>query len=248
MKITWNINDTDIQKIKNVLRDNNNIFLKSRIKLNIEKKNIDISKDNIIRNIMMCLLTSQQRSGPNSPVGKFLNLKPFPITNKIISETENTELLIKQILQKNGLTRYINKISIFFSENIEKIKKNDWKIIEKLEYLNQNQSKLAERELADFLNDWLKGFGPKQSRNFLQALGLTKYEIPIDSRITGWLNNFGFPVSLTSTPLSDKGYYHFVSDGIQELCIKAEIYPCELDAAIFSSYDNNEWTEENTTF
>lgn len=68
MKISWNINDADIQKIKNVMRDNNNAFLKSRIKLNVEKKNIDISKDSIIKNLMMCLLTSQQRSGPNSPV------------------------------------------------------------------------------------------------------------------------------------------------------------------------------------
>ena len=81
-----------------------------------------------------------------------------------------------------------------------------------------------------------------------QSLGLTKYEIPIDSRITNWLNNFGFPVSLTSSPLGDKGYYHFVSDGIQELCIKARIYPCLLDAAIFSSFDNGEWTDENTIF
>lgn len=248
MRIFWDINDSDIQKIKNALKNNDNPFLKKRIKLNVEKKDIVINKDIVIKNLLMCLLTSQQRSGPNSPVGKFLNQIPFPISNKVITESENIELMIKQTLQKNGLTRYINKISSFFSENIDKINKDDWRILEKLEYLNQNQSKLAERELADFLNDWLKGFGPKQSRNFLQVLGLTKYEIPIDSRITGWLNEFGFPVSLTSSPLSDKGYYHFISDGIQELCLKAGIYPCEFDAAIFSSYDNNEWTEENTIF
>ncbi|MCK9270029.1 MAG: hypothetical protein WC271_07755 [Bacteroidales bacterium] len=101
---------------------------------------------------------------------------------------------------------------------------------------------------SDNLQVDFNGFGPKQSRNFLQALGLTKYEIPIDSRITTWLNDFGFPVTLTSSPLGDKGYYHFVSDGIQELCEKAEIYPCILDAAIFSSFDNDEWTDENTIF
>jgi len=227
------------------VKENENPFLKARISRNVEKKNLTIDKDTIIKTLIMCLLTSQQRSGPNSLVGEFLTKKPFPITNKTITETENIQLFIKQILKQNGLTRYINRISEFFSENIKKIKNDNWKLIERLEYLNNNQSKNAERELADFLNDWLKGFGPKQSRNFLQALGLTKYEIPIDSRIIGWLNEFGFPVGLTSLPLSDKGYYHFISDGIQELCLKAKIYPCVLDAVIFSSYDNNEWKEEN---
>lgn len=248
MQISWIIKDVDIQKVKNVIRDNDNSFVRSRIELNVKKKNISITKDRIIKTLMMCLLTSQQRSGPNSNVSNFLNQKPFPINNEIISKTKNTEVLIKQILKKNELPRYINKTSQSFSENIENIKKDDWKIIEKLKYLNQNQSKLAERQLADFLNDWLKGFGPKQSRNFLQALGLTKFEIPIDSRITGWLNKFGFPLSLKSTPLSDKEYYHFVSDGIQELCLKVGIYPCELDAAIFSSYDDNLCTKENIAF
>jgi len=245
MKISWNINESDIQKVKNVMKVNDNFFLKNRRERNVKKKNIEINKNIIIQNLMMCLLTSQQRSGPNSVVGKFLSLKPFPITSELIAESENIEILIKQILQKNGLTRYINKISAFFAENIKKIELDNWNIISKLDYLNNNQSKETERELADFLNDWLKGFGPKQSRNFLQALGLTKYELPIDSRIANWLNDFGFPVSLTSSPLSDKGYYHFVSDGIQELCLKAKIYPCELDAVIFSSFDNDEWTENN---
>lgn len=117
-----------------------------------------------------------------------------------------------------------------------------------METLKDIDSKEEERKIADKLNNDFNGFGPKQSRNFLQSLGLTRYEIPIDSRITNWLNDFGFPVSLTSSPLGDKGYYHFVSDGIQELCRKAEIYPCILDAAIFSSYDNGEWTDENTIF
>ena len=116
--------------------------------------------------------------------------------------------------------------------------------MKKLEFLNENQSKINERELADYLKLKLKGFGPKQSRNFLQTLGLTKYEIPIDSRIINWLNDFGFPVKLSSALLSENNYYHFVSDGIQELCEKADIYPCVFDAVVFSSFDDDEYTAE----
>ena len=248
MNINWNISQTDIDKVKKVIVDNENAFSRARQLRNIEKQNIVIEKDKIVKTMIMCLLTSQQRSGPNSLVGQFLRLNPFPITIETITTANNVEEFIKNTLQQNGLTRYVNKISSFFDSNYKKIVARNWALIGELEELKGSDSKINERSIADNLANDFNGFGPKQSRNFLQALGLTKYEIPIDSRITTWLNDFGFPVTLTSSPLGDKGYYHFVSDGIQELCEKTEIYPCVLDAAIFSSFDNNEWTEENTIF
>jgi hypothetical protein len=95
------------------------------------------------------------------------------------------------------------------------------------------------------MEDKFKGFGPKQSRNLLQGLGLSRFEIPIDSRITKWLNAIGFPLKLTANALQDRNYYNFVSDGFQKLCEACEIMPCVLDAAIFSSFDEGKWTEEN---
>ncbi|MBK7639890.1 MAG: hypothetical protein IPJ22_07560 [Bacteroidetes bacterium] len=248
MNINWNITQTDIDRVKKVIADNDNAFLKSRHFRNVEKQNIVIDKDIIIKTMIMCLLTSQQRSGPNSTVGQFLRLDSFPITNDVLTEDNNLEQFIKTTLQQNGLTRYVNRISSFFTSNYSKITNNNWSLLETLQGLINSDSKQEERKIADNLANDFDGFGPKQSRNFLQALGLTKYEIPIDSRITNWLNDFGFPVILTSSPLGDTGYYQFVSDGIQELCEKAKIYPCLLDAAIFSSFDNGEWTEDNTIF
>ncbi|MBA7549614.1 hypothetical protein ES705_42104 [subsurface metagenome] len=102
--------------------------------------------------------------------------------------------------------------------------------------------------MADSIDQIFKGFGSKQARNFLQALGLTKYEIPIDSRIMNWMKNFGFSILFSPIALQDKAFYHFVSDGIQLLCEKANIYPCVLDAAIFSSNDDISWTKDNITF
>jgi len=248
MNILWNISDNDIQKLKNVLIENENPFLTKRKERNVLRQNIVIDKNTIIKTMIACLLTSQQRSGPNSIVGQFLQKKPFPITFELVEKSENVEKVIKQILVENGLTRYINRISQFFATNITKIQNDLWTIIDELNRLKLVDSKEEERKFADILANRFSGFGPKQSRNFLQSLGLTKYEIPIDSRITNWLNDFGFPVTLTSSALSDNGYYHFVSDGIQELCDKAKIYPCLLDAAIFSSFDDGEWKEENTIF
>ena len=107
------------------------------------------------------------------------------------------------------------------------------------------QTAAGDRKAAAFIDDNFKGFGPKQSRNLLQSLGLSKYEIPIDSRITKWLNEFGFPVTLSATGLSDRNYYNFVSNGFQQLCKAAKVTPCVLDAAIFASFDASGWTDEN---
>ncbi len=55
----------------------------------------------------------------------------------------------------------------------------------------------------------------------------------------------GFPVYLSGDALGDSNYYNFISDGFQELAKACGLYPCVLDAVIFSSYDDGGWTEEN---
>jgi len=249
MNIIWEINDYDIRMVKDFISKHQNPLVASRISRNINHRSIKIDKNSVLKCMIMCLLTSQQRSGPKSPIKLFLNKKPFPLTDESISTQDDAETFVRDILQKNGLTRYINRIPNFFILNYNKLQATSWTLLEELKHLHSNQTTVeVERALADNLDDIFKGFGPKQARNFLQALGLTKFEIPIDSRITSWLNDFGFPVSLSSEALQDKGYYHFVSDGIQSLCHHAGIFPCVLDAAIFSSFDNGGWTVENTVY
>ena len=249
MNFNWEITDNDIKRVNDFLSQNKNSFVANRISKNINRENIKLDRNTILKNVIMCLLTSQQRSGPNSPIGMFLRKKPFPLTEQTISQQHDIEKFIRETLQQNGLNRLINRIAIFFSSIYNQLKNSNWEIVNDLtNQLGGNASKEIERSIADNLHDTFIGFGPKQSRNILQSLGLTKYEIPIDSRITDWLNDFGFPIRLSAASLQDKEYYHFVSDGIQVLCSHAEIYPCVLDAAIFSSYDNNKWTKENIIY
>jgi len=54
-----------------------------------------------------------------------------------------------------------------------------------------------------------------------------------------------FPVPLSSAALGDEAYYVFLSDILRELCIKAGVLPCVLDAAVFASYDEQEWALED---
>ena len=108
--------------------------------------------------------------------------------------------------------------------------------------LEEHRGRKREREAAEYLAETFSGLGPKQSRNLLQYLGLTRYEIPIDSRVVKWLNNNGFPVRLNAAGLTDTAYYEFVLDAVQALCKAARVYPCIFDAAVFSSFDKAKWT------
>ena len=249
MKIKWVITENDINRVQRFVDEHDNPFVASRISRNVKREGIIVDRNLILRCMIMCLITSQQRSGPNTPVSIFLRMDPFPVTFENISGEMDVEDFLRVTMQQNGLNRYVNRISGFFAWNFQFIQDSDWSLVEILkDRLGSNATRKDEREIADYIDDTFKGFGPKQSRNFLQSLGLTKYEIPIDSRITNWLNDQGFPVVLSSAGLQDRAYYHFVSDGIQRLCDKADIYPCVLDAAIFSSYDSGGWNVENVVY
>jgi hypothetical protein len=96
-----------------------------------------------------------------------------------------------------------------------------------------------ERQAALFVQADSDGFGPKQSRNFWQWLGLTRFESPLDSRVTAWLNSKHiFPFVLSAQALADENYYAFVMDGVHNLCAAAGILPCVFDAAVFSLGQN----------
>jgi hypothetical protein len=112
------------------------------------------------------------------------------------------------------------------STNLTKLEDNLWgPTLDILDSLRTNKIIGLEREAADFIDNHFAGFGPKQSRNQLQSLGLTQHEIPIDSRITKWLNQFGFPVRLSASALADPNYYCFVMDGFQALCRACDVGP-----------------------
>ncbi len=247
MQIKWEINCDDIRKIKDfVEKQKNNPFVQDRVKRNLEGNSFKITKENVWRVLVGCLLTTQQRSGPESNVGRLLQTNPFLLSYDVCLNQQDIESFSLRALSDFGGIRRTNSIAKEIKVNLSNLEEGLWTdLLNRLKQFDKNTSLELERETADFVNERLKGFGPKQSRNFLQWLGLTRYEIPIDSRITKWLNKFGFPVVLSAGALGDKHYYQFVSDGIQQLCLASDIYPCILDAAIFASFDGDAWTSDN---
>jgi len=250
LRIRWEISPEDIRKIKKFIeRQKSNPFVQYREQKNLTSNSSKITKEKVWKVLVGCLLTTQQRSGPESNVARLLKTNPFPLSYKTCLSKHNVEEFSLKTLSEFGGIRRTNSIAKEISANLSKLEKGLWtELLSRLKELDKKTTPDLERKAADFIDRELQGFGPKQSRNFLQWLGLTRYEIPIDSRIIKWLNKFGFPVVLSAAALADKNYYQFVSDGIQQLCSASGIYPCILDAAIFASYDGDSWTPDNVGY
>lgn len=245
MKLLCQIEDGDIQKAKAFYEaQQNNPFVLNRIERNVKKVLPPFLNEMFWEAMISCLITTQQRSGPVSSVTKFICTKPFLLNYSKCKSSGNLQNTVEETITTFGGLRRGKTIGEEVEFNFKWLNNGGWEIVHEIvEDMTINQTKDTERKSAEIVIDNLKGFGPKQSRNLLQSLGLTKFEIPVDSRITKWLTAFGFPVKLSATALSDKNYYNFILDGFQRICEACDIFPCVMDAAIFSSFDE-EWPDD----
>lgn len=250
MKVIWQIDAEDIAKVKEFFdRHRDNAFVKMRIATNLKDDKPPVTKEAFWEVMISCLLTTQQRSGPGSSVTRFISTRPFPLRMELCKGQADLGTFVTGILSKFGGLRRSTTIGREAKANLTYLEYGGWQATsEVLERVRLHPSPETERNAARFLDETFQGFGPKQSRNLLQGLGLSRFEVPIDSRITKWLNEFGFPVKLTANTLADQNYFEFVSDGFQRLAEACGIAPCVLDAAIFSSFDVDGWTEENVVW
>jgi hypothetical protein len=205
----------------------------------VEGRRATIDHDRFWKALADCLLTTQQRSGPDSAVARFIRTAPYPLTLSACLATAQPSAYATEVLTRFGGIRRASTIGRELEENLLWLRSNGgWSVIDRvLDRLQQPHGPKDEREAAEVLAEHLLGLGPKQSRNVLQTLGLTQHEVPLDSRLAKWLNDFGFPLRLSAVALSDPGYYGLVSDSFQALCEAAGVSPCLMDAAIFASFD-----------
>lgn len=247
MKVQWQVSASDVRRVKDlVAAQRNNALVRVRLSKNCAADKPRVQKQQFWKQMVCMRLTSQQNSSPEGPVGRFARAVPFPLSYETVCSSKQAKSLIARVLRDWRGIRFVPTIADQLAGNFDKLEQGEWeRALEQCNRLTSLVPRATEVEVASYIQNAFLGFGPKQSRNLLQALALTRFEIPIDSRVTDWLNEFGFPVHLSATALGDINYYNFVSDGIQELCSKSDVLPCVLDAAIFSLRDGESWTDEN---
>lgn len=233
-------------------------FVASRRQQNVTPTTIAVSESRFWNAHLASLLTSRQRSGPDSQVFQFLKEEQETLSLECCRDADDVSQFVSTTLEEYGGILYYNNIGTYCAKNLERLDDGGWgRLRDELDPLIRARQReptasdaTTERAVSRFLHrgfdgDGLHGIGPKQSRNLLQILGLTRYETPLDSRITNWLNEtLDLPYQVSGGGLSQPEYYAFVMDLVQDVCAEAAVLPCVFDAAVFSSYDNS-WSEED---
>src|SRR5262249_3000065 len=155
----------------------------------------EITRERFWRAMVCMRLTTQQPSGPGTPVSRFQAMSPFPLRYELMADADRPGAVIARALRDAGGIRFsVKKIPDELATNLRRLENGEWSpTLYQCNRLRRLAPREVELEVVAYIQDKFTGFGPKQSRNLLTNLGLTRYEIPIDSRVTSWLNEFGFP-------------------------------------------------------
>ena len=257
--VTWEFDPDETRKVESIVEDQeNDPFVSKRVQNNVREIPAKITRSGFWDAQLTALVTSQQRSGPDSPVSRFIQENLDQLNVKKCDEASDIQGLVSSTLESHGGVRFYNNIGEACEKNHRLLYDDGhWdRLLNELESLRDLRTRdpnqcdaERERKVCEFIYDGVGGeglhrIGPKQSRNLLQIMGLTRYETPLDSRISGWINtNLDFPYHITGAGLNNPEFYNFHMDLIQALCAESGVLPCIFDAAVFSSYDSG-WTEE----
>jgi hypothetical protein len=262
--ISWKFTESEIREIQAIVDEyQDNPFVTRRIEQNVDSDTPDVSPSRFWQAHLIAQLTSQQRSGPESAVSQFLLNERDRLSLDRCRAADDVQNLVAETLEEYGGIRFHRTIGEACEINLQRLEQDDqagWAELQsELERLQRRRAREPEhsdadieREICRFLYEGIQGeglhrIGPKQSRNLLQALGLTRFETPLDSRISKWLNkNLDLPYHLSAGGLSESEFYDFHMDLIQEGCREADLLPCVFDAAVFTSY-SPDWPEEGSS-
>lgn len=243
MKIEITFSQDDVARVRDVVtRMAGHTIVVERQARNVHRRGIDLSHAIIWERQIGCLLTTQQKSSEDSAVQRFIRSRSPLLSLHQCEKVKDVARLAESELSAFGGIRRTTVIPKQIAHNFRRLTGDGWGELDvALSILKTPpQSKEKERDCAAQIDNMLQGFGPKQSRNLLQWLGLTQYEIPIDSRVLRWLRDLGNGTSLdllSSAALGETDYYCCIMDTIQELCAEAKVLPCIFDASVFASFE-----------
>lgn len=241
MKPNWEIDDRTLQRWREFVAANEeNDLVRERKRRNIQRQNVTLSKRRIWEALVGCQVTTQQRSGPDTPVSRFLQSGSSALDYTACKQEAALKQLLKREFTSAGLRRS-SIMSKYLAQIHSSLEDGEWRtLLQHLQTLESNTTRAKEQKVAQYLQSGLyPGLGPKQSRNFIQWLGLSRYEVPLDSRVLKKLKELGCAFVPRATALSDETVYRFIQSGVQQLAEELGMYPCMLDAHIFSSFDRD---------
>jgi hypothetical protein len=227
----------DVHVIRTVVKEFTALpFVQQRIQRNLTNSTVSFSKDVFWKAMLDCLLSSCRRVGRQ----QFGEQKAFSLNLHQV-RTSGQEIILERLMER-GVSRFPVRVARMAGQNFSSLEAGGWKEVEHWHTVLAAQRRrnpqtsdfVAERDAARFVDLNFAGFGPKQSRNLWQMLGLTRFEIPIDRRVCRWIN-LHLSVGVTPEELLLSDSYERLLDFLQRACLMADnVPPCVLDAVVFS--------------
>jgi len=245
MLASWTFDEVTLAKWEQLVRDNRSKSLpRRRYELNVRRIGIDLSKQNVWHALVGFQVTTQQRSGPRSAVSRFLSSTSLALDLAKCRNSKTLREFVTTEMTNAGLRR-APTIASNLATIWENLEAGEWPVLLKhLETLRTYPNVFKEKAVVNYLlGSKYPGLGQKQSRNFIQWLGVSRYEVPLDSRVLKKLKEFGASFVPSGASLTDEAVYLFVQDCLHQISRALDIYPCMLDACIFASFDITDETE-----
>src|SRR4051794_22534904 len=107
MELIWKLEGQEIARLQAfVAIQSTNAFVRERIKRNVETVRSPITLERFWDVMVACLLSTQQRSGPDSPISRLIATKPFPLSYTAYSKMANADAEVQHIFKTHGGIRY----------------------------------------------------------------------------------------------------------------------------------------------
>lgn len=221
-----------IKYFKNLYtKHKNHPFVLERIENSLnEKKRPDIDINLFWSTLIEIINATQAKSEEliNSTNDTDYKIKKWD-SIKGISHDELRELAYTEFMDRN-IDKYSQNNARYAVSNRNFIKKQgEEKILKKINSCEVGNSS-SEEKTCVFLQK-LKGIGPKQSRSILQYLGLSHYQVPIDSSVLKQLELSG--IDITDAKLDKERDYQETQTVIWNISKELNVLPCVFDAIGF---------------
>lgn len=236
----------DVERLKEAFASlRRHDLVRERFEKNVAPMARKPSRSEVWRQLTTALATSGTRSTQGSGMWQLARGHVFPLRlAQVRSVYPKVSGLAAEVFRTYHVRFPMRKAS-FVAANYEllfregAVRQLD-ELVGQLWSLRQSPARQTERACreerricGEVLQLGLKGIGNKQCRNWLQSVGLLRYEVPLDSRVLKFLKPMMKGIPLEQELLGTEAYYHFIEDAVQALCRQAKILPCVVDALMF---------------
>ena len=128
MKIDWIVTQQDVAQVQAfVAAQSENPLVMDRRRRNLAKSKPKVSLQQFWRRMVAARLTSQQKSGPESHVARFIRSRPFPLAYSACRAEASPAQFIARAITKAGGIRFADTIGSQMAANLRQLDAGAWK-------------------------------------------------------------------------------------------------------------------------